>query len=131
MIIQLGANDILYLSSITTSENELRNLLQESQVAAEDVAFTVSGSVGFAPVFWQLLDWFYTYQTRQYLDAFSAVAHDVGVEYIDLYRSRDNDPFSVNPGKYYAADMFHPSGDGYGVWYSTCKDQLQCFTYNK
>jgi lysophospholipase L1-like esterase len=131
IIIQLGANDILYLSGITASENELRNLLRESQVAAEDIAFTVSGSIGFAPVFWQLLDWFYTYQTRQYLDVFSAVAHDLGVEYIDLYRKRAADPFSVNPSKYYAADMFHPSGDGYGVWYSKCKDQLQCFRYDE
>jgi lysophospholipase L1-like esterase len=131
IIIQLGANDILYFTSITTAENELRNLLKEAQIAADDVAYTVSGSIGFAPVFWQLLDWFYTQRTREYLRVFSAVADELDVEYIDLFREREHDPFNENPRKYYAADMFHPSGDGYGLWYGKCKEQLQCFEYHQ
>jgi lysophospholipase L1-like esterase len=127
IIIQLGANDIVYLSRVVTARDELEKLLKEAQIAADDVAYTVSGSIGFAPVFWQLLDWFYTKRTREYLRVFSAVAHDLDVEYIDLYRSRDNDPFYANPRKHYAADLFHPSGDGYGLWYGKCKEQLQCF----
>ena len=131
IIIQLGANNILDISSLTNAESELRKLLKEAQIDAQDVAYTVSGSLGFAPVFWQPLDWFYTTLTRQYLQVFSAVAHDTGVEYIDLYRSRENDPFYQHPGKYYAADMFHPSGDGYGLWYGKCKEKLQCFQYDR
>jgi lysophospholipase L1-like esterase len=131
IIIQLGANDILHFWSMWSAESELRKLLKEAQIDARDVAYTVSGSLGFAPVFWQPLDWFYTTLTRQYLQVFSAIARDTGVEYIDLYRSRENDPFYQHPGKYYAADMFHPSGDGYGLWYGKCKKKLQCFAYDK
>jgi lysophospholipase L1-like esterase len=58
---------------------------------------------------------------------FSAIADELEVEYIDLFREREHDPLNKDPRKYYAADMFHPFGDGYGLWYSKCKDQLQCF----
>jgi lysophospholipase L1-like esterase len=131
IIIQLGANDTVYFSRISAARDELESLLREAQIAADDVAYTVSGSIGFAPVFWQLLDWLYSWRTREYLRVFSAVAHDLDVEYIDLYRSRENDPFNTNPRKYYAADLFHPSGDGYGLWYGKCKEQLQCLEYDQ
>jgi hypothetical protein len=50
----------VYFSRISTARDELESLLKEAQIAADDVAYTVSRSIGCAPVFWQLLDWFYT-----------------------------------------------------------------------
>lgn len=38
IIIQLGANNIVYFSSLTTARKELQNLLEEAQVSADDVA---------------------------------------------------------------------------------------------
>lgn len=130
IIIQLGANDILNFSSLKQARKDLRQLLEQAQAAAPDVAYMVSGSVGFAPVFLRPLDWLYTFQSRRYLAVFGAVAEKAGVEYIDLYRARKFDPFYKNPEKFYAADKFHPSGAGYGLWYGKCKGQLQCFTYD-
>jgi lysophospholipase L1-like esterase len=131
IIIQLGANDIVHFTNLTTAEKELRYLLREAQIAADDVAYTVSGSVGFAPVFWRVLDWLYTRRTRECLQVFARVADELDVAYIDLYRSRENDPFYNNPNTFYSPDLFHPSGEGYGVWYGKCKEQIQCFEYEE
>jgi len=37
----------------------------------------------------------------------------------------------MNPDTYYAPDLFHPSGAGYGLWYEKCQENLQCFAYDK
>ena len=39
-----------------------------------------------------------------------------GLAYVDLYKSRDDDPFAQEPGRYNAADGLHPSDQGYGLW---------------
>jgi lysophospholipase L1-like esterase len=129
IIIQLGANDIVTLTGTNQARQDLRELLKRAKTVGSDIAYLVSGSVGFAPMFLPPLDWFYTRMTRQYLKALSAVADELGVNYIDLFYERTRDPFYRNPDKLYAPDKFHPSGAGYGVWYEICRHNLKCFRY--
>jgi lysophospholipase L1-like esterase len=131
IIIQLGANDIVNFTPLARATRDLQVLLKRASELAPDVAYMVSGSVGFAPVFWRPLDWFYTAVSRRYLKAFSAVSRAVGVLYIDFFRERKVDPFYGQPEKFYAADKFHPSGAGYGLWYERCQENLQCFAYDQ
>ncbi len=44
--------------------------------------------------------------------------------YVDLFRERKDEIFNTDIPRYYAPDLFHPSGDGYGVWYSSLKALL-------
>jgi lysophospholipase L1-like esterase len=127
IFIQLGANDILHLAAIPAAMETLEDLLTSSQESANQVIFTVSGSVGHAPVFLWPFDWFYTARTRRYLTAARAVAKVRGVAYVDLFRERQNDPFVQDPERFYAADGFHPSGAGYGIWYQTCEAAVYFF----
>lgn len=131
VIIQMGANDIVNFTPLGRSKRDLAALLNRAQEIAPDVAYMISSSVGFAPVFWQPLDWIYTATTRYYMKHLHAVAEDTGTLYIDLFRTREEDPFYDNPNLYYSADLFHPSGAGYGVWYQKCRDELQCFAYDQ
>jgi|GEM_PF-415294 lysophospholipase L1-like esterase len=131
VIIQLGANDIVGLTSISQATDQLQKLLNIAHKIAPDVAYMVSGSVGFVPLFIGPVDWFYTAVTRFYLPRLYAVAQVTDTLYIDFYRPRSQDPFYMNPDTYYAADLFHPSGAGYGLWYEKCQENLQCFAYDK
>ncbi|MEX2515161.1 MAG: SGNH/GDSL hydrolase family protein [Candidatus Paceibacterota bacterium] len=131
VIIQLGANDIVQLTRPGKATTKLRQLLAAAHNVAPDVAYMVCGSVGFAPLFVGPVDWFYTAASRFYLPRLYAVAEDTGTLYIDFYRPRAEDPFYADPDKYYAADLFHPSGAGYGLWYEKCQENLQCFSYDK
>ena len=35
-----------------------------------------------------------------------------------------NDPFVQEPRRYYCPDGLHPSGEGYGIWFSTLMAQV-------
>lgn len=52
-------------------------------------------------------------------------AKQYNVTYIDLYEERNKDEFLKDPKKYFAKDMFHPSSDGYGLWYKKFKETLK------
>lgn len=127
IFIQLGANDILYFSNIGDTMQELRALLRQAKTVSEHVIFAVSGSLGYTPVFLWPLDWLYTWRTKAFLERAYAVADNLDVTYVDFFRSRANDPFVHDPDTYYAADGFHLSGAGYGVWYETACAEVYFF----
>ncbi len=39
-------------------------------------------------------------------------------DYIQLFVERETDPFVLEPEKYLAEDVFHPSSLGYAEWFS-------------
>jgi len=41
-----------------------------------------------------------------------------------LFKVAEEDIFLTDVDKYYASDYFHPSGDGYGIWYKDIKNKL-------
>ena len=124
IVIPIGGNDIVSGMSLSNSNKNLKALLEKAKSHSRKVVFLTSGSVGFAPLFPQPFDWFYDRKSKIYLDSFDKVAKEVGVTRIDLYASREDDPFLKNIDLYYAKDVFHPSGDGYGLWYEKIKPEL-------
>ena len=44
-------------------------------------------------------------------------ARETGAEYVDLFGQGGVEPLLKDPGRYFAADRLHPSGDGYALWY--------------
>ena len=124
VLLQIGGNDIVKGMSLSNSNKNLKVLLDKAKSHSRKVIFLTSGSVGFAPIFPQPFDWFYDRKSKIYLDSFEKIAKEVGVTRIDLYASREDDPFLKNIDLYYAKDVFHPSGDGYGLWYEKIKPEL-------
>lgn len=119
VVLQIGANDITGRTSYADIEARLAQVLSDARMLAPKVVVMTSGDVGLAPIFkWPLSAYFST-RTRAVREIFLAETkkHE-GVTYVDLFVERENDTFLKDIPRYYASDTFHPSGEGYGVWYA-------------
>jgi lysophospholipase L1-like esterase len=115
--IQIGGNDIVRFTSLKKIEDGLRPLLDAARGIADEVVIASCGNVGTAEIFPLETRWLLRMRTQQVREVFMRVAVGEHIHYVDLYRERAVDPFAADPTRHYAADSFHPSSDGYGVWY--------------
>lgn len=124
ILLQIGANDILRFHDVndvvTTLEESLALLAKKSTT----VIFISAGNLGGAPLIPFFMKKFYTQRTLDYHEAFEALSQKVGVTYVNLYMNLEEDPFIQNPLKNFARDTFHPSGDGYRIWYEIIKKAI-------
>lgn len=117
LLLQAGRNDILRFTPSERLEREVAEALDIARKKSRHVFFMGTGNVGIAPAFFPPVSWLYTERTRKARSLFMSEAKNKGVEYVDLFRERDQDPFLRDPAKYYASDGLHPGNEGYGVWY--------------
>lgn len=123
VIIQIGGNDILRFSDLNRLRDTIGAVLKKAGERGQHVIFVSTGNVGLAPVFFPPLNWIYTERTRDVRAVFIEVAAHLDIEYVDLFKERDEDPFLRDPNLYYAADYLHPGSEGYRLWYEELKRQ--------
>ena len=126
IVLQIGGNDIVRLVDIYEIEKNLKIILGELSNAADKIIVFHGGNVGTSKLFPWFLRRYYTNRTLKVRDVYMQVV--AGFEkafYVDMYRNYKNDPFYLDPEKYYAADYFHPSDAGYLDWYNLMKDKLE------
>lgn len=123
ILIQAGANDIVAYASVIEAEKQLRALL-ESLPKHENLTVLTCGNVGGA----SLIPWFarslYTKKTLEYHQMYERVVPEFGGIYINLYIPKQHDPFLKEPEKYLAEDQFHPSSDGYALWFEKISERI-------
>lgn len=124
LIIQIGANDIVSFSNIETLRSDIRKVLLKATRIGENVFLMTSGNVGNAPLFPRPFAFLWERQTRIVREIFKEEADKLGVQYVDLFMEKDKDPFALEPSRYHAPDLFHPSGEGYGIWYGELEKML-------
>lgn len=124
IIIQIGGNDITYFSDRDTLAGDIAIVLQEAKRVSPQVILLTSGNVGNAPILPRPLAFLWHRRTLQVRDIFMKAAEERGVTYVDLYRDKKTDPFFLEPYRYHASDLFHPSSEGYGLWYQDLKKAL-------
>lgn len=124
ILIQLGANDIVGRTSLSDAKEVLAAILREAKKKSDHVYVLHSGNVGAAGIFPFPVDRLYERRTRVFRDMYRAEAYDAGATYIDLFSERSDDLFLKEPMRYLAHDMFHPSSDGYALWYQTLRSAL-------
>jgi len=123
VIVHAGANDVLYFSPIKTLRESVAIMLESARRKADHVIFLSSGNIGLAPAFFPPINWIYTCRTRKVRRILMESAAERGIEYVDLFREKGDDPFSVNPDLFYARDFLHPGSEGYRYWYEEIKKQ--------
>jgi lysophospholipase L1-like esterase len=123
VLVQAGGNDILRFTDLKRLRGTIRKVLEEAGERGQHVIFISTGNVGLAPAFFPPLNWIYTERTRKVRAVFMEVAAHAGVEYVDLFKEREEDPFLREPDLYYAADYLHPGSEGYRLWYEELKRQ--------
>jgi len=116
-VIHIGANDIIRFQSAPHAIADLEPALQLITSKSNKVIFLTAGNVGGAKFFPSILNPFYHRRTLQYHAAFEALAERVGVSYVNLYTSPEEDLFLKDSGRYFSADGLHPSSEGYRLWF--------------
>lgn len=118
VLIQIGGNDITHFHDAEKTTEALESVVQSAVSRSDTTILLTAGNVGAASILPPPIRPFYTKLNLQYHTAFSALAEKVGAVYVNLYRPPLEDPFVRDPQTYLAADGFHPSGAGYGVWFN-------------
>ena len=117
IVIHTGGNDIVRFTPYAELEESLRVVLDKATKLSDSVVLLHGGNVGTSRLFPSPVRWVYTKRTSAVRDIWQRVSEEKGVYYVDLWRRFEDDPFHIDPATYYSADMFHPSGAGYGDWY--------------
>lgn len=125
VVIQIGGNDIVRFSPLPELARDIETVLREAdRVATMRVILITSGNVGNAPLLPRPLAFLWQHRTQKVRALFMAASEKTGARYVDLYQEKSTDPFAIDPYRYHAADLFHPSADGYALWYEDFKQAL-------
>ena len=123
ILIQIGGNDLTRFHDAKKTAAALDQALAVLP-KSHRVAVMPPGNIGSAPI----LPWFlkasYTRLNLVYHREFSVVVKGRHFIYVNVYKERAADLFSLRPDLYFAADQFHPSSLGYGLWFSDLMDNI-------
>ena len=124
IVLQIGANNIVARDNIDKESQKLEEIIKKLQKVSKRIIFLTAGNVGGAPAIPFPLRSYYRNLTLAYHEKFQILGDKLGVVYVNLYDEPSIDPFILHPEVYFAADMFHPSSDGYKLWFSKIKKYL-------
>lgn len=118
IIIHIGGNDIVHFTPLKEVEKNLMSIVEMAKTKADKVVVLHGGNVGTSKLFPFGSRWIFTMRTKQVRQIYLKVSAQMGINYVDMFREVPQDPFYIDPEKYYSNDYFHPSADGYKLWYS-------------
>lgn len=129
IIIQAGANDIVQFTKLKDVEKQLKQVIElvKSKLKSnKDVKIIVlhSGNVGSAPIFPFYISYLMTQRSRKVREIYIKVCAEEKVNYVDLFQEKNEDIFLTDPKKYFGADSFHPSNNGYKYWFEKISNFL-------
>lgn len=125
ILLMIGANDTVGF----TSKEELRTHLSEvfalTSAHGRAVYVMTSGDVGDVPIFRFPLSSLFTSRTRMVRSVFMDESKKYSsITYVDLFAPEVNEAFKKDALRFYAKDFFHPSGEGYGLWFSKLREAI-------
>jgi lysophospholipase L1-like esterase len=124
MMIHIGGNDVVRFTERKDLMHDIDIVLRSAKQLADKVVLVSTGNVGTAKLLPLGTRWLFTWRTRQVRDVLKTAAAKQGISYVDLFREPKDDPFARDPSKYYAADSFHPSDEGYLDWFQIIRRNL-------
>ncbi len=124
VVLQIGGNDITHFSNERVLEESIRQVVREAKRVGGRVVLLTCGNVASALLFPRPLAFLWEQKTLAVREIFLRVAREVAITYVDLYLEKENDPFFLEPYRYHAQDLFHPSSEGYGLWYEQLRKAL-------
>ncbi len=123
ILIQIGGNDIVRFHNTEKTakllEEELRTLPK-----ADKIILISAGDVGTALIFPPPVRALHSALNQRYHTEFAKISLALGITYANLFEAPRNSLFTTEPELYFAEDSFHPSGEGYGVWFEAVEKVL-------
>lgn len=125
IVMQVGGNDVVYFTEWKAFEKSLASLLQKARKKSDRVIMLSSGDIGASPIWPAGVGWIFTSRTKKAREILleNTVAYEVS--FVDLLTNGVNAEFATDPLKYHAGDSFHPSDEGYGLWYQALRLNLK------
>jgi acyl-CoA thioesterase I len=114
VLISVGANDTIHLTGRGTFRQTYEKVVRALPSGVPVVLLGVP-DMGAIPRFAQPLRAVSGWRGRQLDAEVRRVAGATGAVYADI-AGPTGPPFRRHPGRYFAADDFHPSDAGYGLW---------------
>jgi lysophospholipase L1-like esterase len=126
IFLQIGANDITHFVPYAAMRAQLSRILATSAQSGERTIVLTAGNIGLSPAFKWPLSQIMTARTRKTRMIFKRVIErHAHMSYVDLYHEAGDEIFNTDIARYYAVDLFHPSDDGYGVWFAKLKGVIE------
>lgn len=123
--LNVGGNDVLRLTPLDRLAEDMRAVLAAARRRSPLVVLTLPANFGLAPLFFWPLRPLISMRLRSVRALFASLSEEHGVRLVDFYREAIADPFSRSPGRYYAADGIHPSGEAYAWCYKKLLQQTE------
>jgi lysophospholipase L1-like esterase len=117
IVIMIGANDIVHLTSTATAREHLLSIVKKAKQSSLKVVILHGGNVGSSPIFPLPLRWLYSHRTKKFQKLYTQVANSEKIIYVDMYTNLQEFPHYQNGVSTYAKDSFHPSDEGYKIWF--------------
>jgi lysophospholipase L1-like esterase len=126
ILISVGANDTIHLTGRGTFRDTYEKVVRALPNGVPVVLLGVP-DMGAIPRFAQPLRAVAGWRGRNVDAEGRRVAADTGAVYVDI-AGPTGPPFRRHPGRYFAADDFHPSDAGYGLWADAVLKVLRNFS---
>lgn len=123
VLIQAGGNDIIKLHPLHESNRKMDRALSAIGKKSDRIALLTAGRLGYAPFFPKPIAPLMTARSLFLRSLFTSTAQKHNALYVDLLGM--SSVFDTDPGRYYAADMLHLTGSGYGVWFEKLETELR------
>ncbi|KND46930.1 MAG: hypothetical protein AB199_00680 [Parcubacteria bacterium C7867-004] len=123
ILIQVGANNIVRFSNATSTAQKLGAIL-DTLPSTSKVVILTAGDVGGATLWPVPLRPIYTKLTIAYNEVFGKTAAARDMIYVNLYEDPSRQIITNDPQTYLAADGFHPSSEGYRLWFEAIRPHL-------
>lgn len=122
VFVSVGANDVTSLTSRDDFERGYRRLAAGLPSGARVVLLGVP-DMGAVPRLAQPLRALAGWRGEQLDDIVRRVAHDTGSTYVDI-AGQTGPAFRADPERFFAADDYHPSDEGYRRWAAAVLDEV-------
>jgi lysophospholipase L1-like esterase len=121
VLVSIGANDVTALTRRPTFEDRYLQMVDEVEAVLDGagvparIVLVGIPDIGTAPRLLAPLRQLAGFRGAQLDDGIARVARRRGLHHVEL-ADRTSATFSSDPDRYFAADDYHPSSDGHGVW---------------
>jgi len=129
VLIHACANDVIEFRSPEEVEEDLRAVIALARGLSDNVVVMPGQNFSIAPFFLRPLKLIITRHARRIHAVVERVTAETGVTFVDLFRDPSEDPFVKEPHRYYCPDGLHPSGEGYGLWFTALMGAVPLKTF--
>ncbi|MEK6910454.1 MAG: GDSL-type esterase/lipase family protein [Nanoarchaeota archaeon] len=125
IVINIGANNIVRFTPLKEIEKDMLFLINEAKKKSKKVIFLHGGNLAASRLLPFPINALYSLRTRKVRKIYKKIAKATKTVYIDLYTSISDFPRFRNDKSLFSRDKFHPSNEGYAVWYEVLKEAIK------